>query len=494
MSIPPAYCNSFTSVSLKDFIFKSSENRPYVITIIIVLLIQSILYKYLYPYANFLFGDSYCYVKEAFDNAQIDTYPIGYPMFLRIFSAITISDTCLVVFQYLLLQAAALSLVFTTFYFFSPHKYLKRFLIFSTLFNPLLFVIANTVSSDNFFLSLSLIWVVLLIWIIYKPTKSVIVWHAMVLFLLLTVRFNALFYPIISLFAFFLSKERLKIKIIGILLSLLLMGFFIIYNREKHYELSGKRQFSVFSEWQMANNGLYAYRHVPIESRKKVPDRFAELDAVVREYFYYASQNPYNIIDNGKATYDYMFMRESPLWIYCLQKTEIKEGESDLKARAVVGPLYNDYGSWLILHYPIQLIEFVIWPNFKKWFIPPMEMIDSYNGGAINVPELIGKWFKYKSVIIKSRVKDPYIFEGIVRLYPLWTCIIHIVFLLSSMYYFVFKWKKNPSNLNKVVLFITFFWLVNFGFNVFAAPIQMRHVLFPVQISNVFSFLLIGVF
>ena len=493
MSNPPSYYNFPESTSLRDYIFKFQENKSYLVISLVVIILQLIIYKYLYPYANFLFGDSYCYITEAIDNAQIANYPIGYPMFLRIFSAITVSDTCLVIFQYLLLQGAALSLVFTVFYFFNPHKYLKRLLIFMTLFNPLLFVIANTVSSDNFFLSLSIIWITLLIWIIYKPTKTVIFWHAIVLFILLTVRFNALFYPVISLFAFFLSKEKFRLKIAGVFLFVSLMLSFVIYNREKYYEISGKRQFSVFSGWQTANNGLYAYRHVPVASRLKVPDKFEKLDAMVRTYFDNASKDPNNIIDNGKATYDYMFVPESPLWVYCRQQTQLKEGESDLKTGAVVGPLYREYGVWLMLHYPVQFIEYVAWPNLRKWFIPPMEMIDSYNGGAINVPDVIAKWFKYKSVILTTRVKDPYILEGIVRLYPLWTCIIYIIFLVSVLYYFIFKWRANPSNLNRVVIFITFFWIANLCFNVFAAPIQMRHVLFPVQVSNVFSLLIIGV-
>ncbi|SFW90635.1 hypothetical protein [Chitinophaga sancti] len=490
----PLIDNNFpASTSLKDYILKFPENRFYLIISVIVIVLQLIIYKYLYPYANFLIGDSYCYIKEAFDNAQIANYPIGYPMFLRFFSALTVSDTCLVVFQYFLVQGAAISLLYTLFYFFNPHKYLKRLLIIMTLFNPLLFVIANTVSSDNLFLSLSVIWINLLIWIIYRPTKTVIFWHAIILFFLLTVRFNALFYPFISLFAFFQSKEQLRLKIVGVFLFSSLMLSFVIYNREKYFEISGKRQFSVFSGWQMANNGLYAYRHVPVESRVKVPNKFDKLDAMVRNYFYYANKDSNNRIDNGKATYDYMFMQESPLWIYCLQQTTLKEGESDLKTGAVVGPLYAEYGAWLILHYPVQFIEYVIWPNVKKWFIPPMEMIDSYNGGAINVPELIAQWFKYKSVMLTTRVKDPYIFEGIIRLYPLWACVVYIIFLLSVLYYFIFKWRNNPSNLNRVVMFITFFWIINFCFNVFASPIQMRHVLFPVQMSNVFSFLIIGV-
>jgi len=478
--------------SLKEFVFNFKENRPYLISIIAVIVLQLLLYKYLYPYANFIIGDSFSYIREAKINAQIDTYPIGYPMFIRFFSAFSSSDTVLVAFQYLLLQAAALSLVFTLFYFFLVPKSIKILLIAITLLNPLAFVLANTISSDNYFWSLSLIWITLLIWVVYQSSWWAILAHSMILFLLLTVRFNALFYPIISLFAFFLSKENMKQKIMGALLFIVLMGIFIIYNQKMYYQLSGKKQMSVFSGWLMANNGLYAYRQVPIGERKPVPAKFERLDSAVRAFFKYADSNRNNIVDSRPTNYEYMWVHESPLWTYCVQETKLKEGDSDLKARSIVGPLYNDYGMWLITHYPYQFLQFLIKPNLKKWFIPPMETLDSYNQGAINVPKLIADWFRYKSVIITTRVKDPYIFEGIVRLYPIWTCIIYIAFLSTIIYYFIFKWKVNPSNLNKVVLIVTFFWIVNFCFNVFASPIQMRHVMFPVEISTIFSFLLIG--
>ena len=150
-----AFCNKG---SLVQFIFKNPQNKPYVVFSIIAIVAQISVFKYFYPYASFIMGDSYCYVGQAALNSQIDTYPIGYPMFLRFFSAINSSDDVLVVFQYLLLQCSALGFVFTVFYFINLHKGSKILLIAITVLNPIFLPLANTISSDNFFLSLSLIF------------------------------------------------------------------------------------------------------------------------------------------------------------------------------------------------------------------------------------------------------------------------------------------------------------------------------------------------
>ncbi|MBO9565799.1 MAG: hypothetical protein J7621_23685, partial [Niastella sp.] len=57
------------------------------------LVIQFSIFKYLYPFASFIHGDSFSYLQAANENLSINTYMVGYSNFLRLFSVFTKSDT-----------------------------------------------------------------------------------------------------------------------------------------------------------------------------------------------------------------------------------------------------------------------------------------------------------------------------------------------------------------------------------------------------------------
>jgi hypothetical protein len=477
--------------SLKEFILNNDQNKKLIIFSIIAIIIQIIIYKLFYPYASFIFGDSYCYIDEANRNVQIDTYPIGYPMFLRIFSAFTISDTALVVFQYLLLQAGALALIFTIFYIHNPGKLIKLFLILITVFNPLFLHLSNTVSSDNFFFSLSLIWFTLLIWLVIKPTTRVVISHALILFIVFTVRYNALYYPLIAVASLPLIKNQFKLKIFSVVLGLTLIALFIKYNRDKYYELCHIRQFTPFSGWLMANNALYAYRYVPDSLRKRPPVHLIKLDYAVRTYFDTTLNNPRHPREKIEAYHDYMWQSSSPISTYWRNEFLNKEKNNTKESWAAAGALFNDYGKWIIFHYPQKFLQHVIFPNSKRWLAPPIEYLEHYNSGIETFPENVKKWFDYKSNFIKTNITTPQLLESIYKLYPPWAGVMNLIFFVCLLL-IAFR-KKCTENLliKKIILIVFFLWVTNFSFSVFASPIALRYQMFPIQITTIFSFLLI---
>lgn len=479
-------------MSLKDFVLSDSRNRAYFIISLSIILLQLLIYKYYYPFASFIYGDSYCYIDEAIKNAQIDTYPIGYPMFLRLFSAITCSDTALVIFQYLLLQIGGLFLVFTLFYFYRLHELTKIILLGVTLFNPFFLHLANTVSSDNFFFSVSLIWFTLLIWLLYKPTFQILVIHAIVMFLAFIIRFNALCYPLIILLVFLQSNMKALWKLVGIALVILLVGSFINYNREKYAELCGIKQFSPFSGWLMANNAMYAYRYIPVNERKGVPDKFRKLDQNIRQYFDSTKDHRKYPIEGVMAYHDYMWdQRVSPLWSYFREEYKQDVDTSIQKTWARLGPFYKEYGTWIIVNYPIEFSNYVLWPNFQRWFAPPIEFLEKYNSGYNNVPNYVKDWFKYKSDKIYSRVKNPKMIETALGFYPMVVGISHILFFFSFLALLFLGINKKYPLLFKGVLLVFFYWIVNLGFSVFASPIALRFQMFPIQVMTYFLFVML---
>src|SRR5579862_3151759 len=132
-----------TPLTFKEYLFKNKRNKTILWIAAIAIVVQFLIFKYLYPYASYIHGDSFSYLNAAFYNADINTYMIGYSRFLRLFNVFFTSDTALVTFQYLLLQASALFLLFTIFYFYTPGKVLQVILLCFMVLNPLLLHLAN---------------------------------------------------------------------------------------------------------------------------------------------------------------------------------------------------------------------------------------------------------------------------------------------------------------------------------------------------------------
>ena len=83
---------------------------------------------------------------------------------------------------------------------------------------------------------------------------------------------------------FILSRQSRIYKLAGIVLGTGLVLVSILYTSQKMHTITGKRQFSAFGGWQLANNALYMYEHVPAKDRGPVPNRFAGLETMVLEH------------------------------------------------------------------------------------------------------------------------------------------------------------------------------------------------------------------
>ena len=477
------------SGSLVDYIFRNSANKWFVRVAIMAIFLQLIIFKFLYPFAGFINGDSYVYLEAAYHNVFVNTYPIGYSKFLRLISVFTHSDTVVVTLQYFLLQGSTLSLVFTLFYFYNPTK-LTRILLFGVmLFNPAYLYLANYISSDAFFLALSLTWFTLLIWIMNRPNKWMIFVNALVLFMAFTVRYNALFYPVIGVVALLLTRRRVMMNIGGFLLSVLLIGIFIWTTSNRYEKGTGHRQFTPFTGWQLANNALYAYRFVDSSDRKQVPAKFQKLDGMVRNYFDSSRDLRTHPSERLIASTVYMWDPKSPLCIYMEGEFRKDSTAIALKKWATVAPLMKEYGTFLIKTYPIEFAKFYLIPNAIKYYAPPVEFLDHYSTNIDSVNETAKVWFDYKSNKIRCYFKDFKV--TVLDFYPVLTGTMNVVLIFSLISFIVLRGYRQPGELKKGLVLLTALWAVNFGFSVFASPIALRFQLFPILISLSFTFLLV---
>ncbi|NIG56466.1 hypothetical protein [Chitinophaga sp. Cy-1792] len=480
---------NYEDASLAAFIFQNPANRWFVIIAVASIIIQFCVFKYFYPFAAYIHGDSFSYLNSAYHNFDISTYPIGYPRFLRLFSIFCKWDTALVAFQYLCLESSLLALVFTLFYFLKPARGTKIVLICFVLFNPVLNYLSNYVSSDTMFLSLSLTWFTLLFWIMYKPTGKLVFWHAIVLAAAFTVRYNALFYPAIALLGFFLARKRFRLKMAGLGLAVLLIGLFIQFNESKYYELTKIRQFTPFSGWQMANNAMYTYRYIDSAHRKPVPARFKTLDSMITTYFDSTRDVRKFPAEALVASTVYMWSPGTPLHVYMNNQFKKDSTAGDLKRWASMGPLFKDYGSFIIRTYPMAFAEHYIWPNFLKYYTPPVEFLEKYNMGIDSVQEIAKVWFNYKDRKVKVRLKT---YDAkVLDIYPTLVGVMSVLFLFGCIFMLVLGAHKEVV-LRKALLLAFALWSVNLAFSLFASPIALRFQLFPILVSGAFTILVLG--
>jgi hypothetical protein len=469
--------------SFKEFLIKNKRNRISLILAAIAIVIQFGVFKYFYPFANFIHGDSFSYLDAAYHNLSINTYLIGYSNFLRFISVFTKSDFILTGFQYLLIQGSILILLFTIFYFYSPGKVIQVILLCFMVLNPLFLHLGNLVSSDGYFLSLSLLWLTLLLWIIHQPSKRVIIGYVLILFLAFTTRYNAMIYPVISAGAFCLSKLSIRQKLISIFSTLIICGLFVGFTTYKYKKLTGYRQYSPFSGWQWANNAMYAYRYVDISERKLVPKKFRVLDNMIREYFDSTKNLKKYPVEGYLASTFYMWSKGMPLMKYRDNLFKKDTTVTELKKWASMGPLYKAYGIYIIKQYPMHFARYFIWPNANKYYSPPLEFLESYNSSKDSVLFVAQAWFSYKSAKIASRMKDKKVW--ILNFYPIFSGTINFVMLCSLLCYLILKGWAFNNKFNKVIILAGTIWLLNAGFTILASSAALRFQSFPIILASI---------
>jgi hypothetical protein len=478
------------SMSFKEFLFRDKKNRTILLIALALIAIQFSFFKYLYPFASYIHGDSFSYLEAAARNLDISTYPIGYSRFLRLFSVFFRADIILVAFQYLCIQAGTLFLLFTIFYFYTPLKAVRYGLLGFMVLNPLLLHLANLVSSDCLFVALSMTWFALLLWIVQQPTKRIIIWQAVVLFLAFTVRYNAIIYPGIALVAFSVSKLPLRKKILGAGLGALLCCLFVLYTSYHYNKLTGYWQFSPFSGWLMANNAMYAYRYVDSADRMPVPQKFRMLDNMIRQYFDTSRNLRENPQEAMMASTIYMWTPRMSLMkyrdsLFRLQKDTMAD---EHKKWASMGPFYKTYGLYIIKKYPWHFVRYYLWPNSLKYYAPPVEFLEDYNSGNSIVTTQAQRWFGYKSQEVKVRMGDKNVW--ILDFYPILSGIINVVILFGIIYYLILKGWHYNSHFNKILIMMATVWLLNAGFTIFISSAALRFQSFPVLLSTVLVCLL----
>lgn len=445
--------------------------------------------KFVYPYPNFLQPDSQFYIDAALKNDLINYWPIGYSKFLRLVSVFSRSHLVLVVLQYLLLMTSVLYFLFTIRYLLTPGKWLFRSLLAISVVNPLLPHIANIVSSDCLFTTLSLVWFTQLLWIVYKPNGRLLLFHALILLFAFMVRFSAIWYPFISITVILLISIPARNKWLSLSMIVMLLLFFIGCTEYEYHKKTHTTQYSAFGSWQMAANALYAYAYAEPVDPEKVPRQFKNLHATVNHHM--DSIRTLANRPNQEIGVYYLWKYRSPLIQYAKHQWQKDAKTPQFTKWASMGPLYGAYGRWLITQHPGLFMKHFIWPNLVRFYHPPTFSLSTYNLGDASVDSITVTWFNWKNNQLPSRLHDPQI--HVMTLFTPLLAVINTIFILSALIFLYFSRFKQCSPISKHILFITLLvWLGNIIFSVISAPTELRYQVFPVIITGPFCLLIVS--
>ncbi|RBL89103.1 hypothetical protein [Chitinophaga flava] len=467
--------------TFRQYIMKEADNRRYLKIAAAGLILQLVIFKILYPFGDY-FSDSYSYLYAAITKMKVNLWPIGYTYFLRLFHHISHSDTALVAFQYLLAQCSALYLFFTAGYLFQMSEQVRKVVFYVLVFNPLILYICNYISSDGLFLALSLIWFTQLLWLIYRPTLWLILAHTVIIAIAFTVRYNAMYYPLITALALVLSSQKIYYKILGIILPLVLIYSFVNFTSEESRKITGTRQFSVFGGWQMANNALYMFPHL-----KEFPEPPADCKAFHQEVVYFftrvaAHTMPVSPIDGAV----YLKHPNAPLKHYMAKQYGTKtDSTGGIQSWGSVSPIYAEYGSYMIRQHPFYFARYFLLPNTFNYFIPPLEKLTEYNLGTDEAAPVAIFWFNYSSKKLSAVSLNGQ--KGLLFFFPILFGLLNLLFIWIIIRWLISKaYKEANISTKKALWLVLATLLVNAGFSILASPIVFRYQVFAMIICLVF--------
>ncbi|GGB23761.1 hypothetical protein [Puia dinghuensis] len=471
-----------------SFIWKESANRKSLLLGIGLCIIQFVIFKLLYPFPDF-FGDSYSYIFAASAHLDISIWPIGYSKFLDWFHAITHSDTALVAFQYFFLQAAALHFYFTIIYFFKVKRVTQTILFLFLFINPLSLYLCNTVNSDALFAALTLLWLIQMIWIVQRPRLYQVLIQAILLFLCFTVRNNAYYYPAVTVIAYLLTKQSWKVKLGGILMPFFFLVPFIIYTEQAAFKITGIRQYSLFTGWQLANNALYIYDRIEQDSLALPTPAAKEVNRLTLSFLKHVNEEEYrSLLETYVGNF---FIREpnAPLKRYFGSHYQHLHSEMALTAAwGKASADFEPFGKAVILQHPMAYTWYFIRPNILHYFLPPLSHIERYNYGTNEIDPIARDWFGYPNSTVHCISHS---LQGFLIIYEAFFLLFNLYFLWQLAKYLInYKRVHLTSENDRVMWAVAAFLLLNFLFSIVTTVNILRYQVVPMAILLSFGALL----
>jgi hypothetical protein len=444
-----------------------------------------ILLKYCFPYPDF-FVDSLSYINWAFFNTDVAFRPTSYSFFLRGIHALSAIPLFLIAIQYLLFFFSTLLCFLSVDYLFSIPEKIKRLLLIILLINPMLIFQANLISSDSLFCSLTVIWFTLCLWIMRKPGWPALLLQIIVLYCSFSLRYAALWYPIIAVAAFILCTAKWWYKLAGIALTITVILYVINHIKNVNEQETGTRVFSGFGGWQIANNALYCYKKINIDEYDLPSRKSKEIIEMVNEF-----------IDSVSSPTDeigvvYLWDKHSPLKLYCY-KTVFEIKNNYFKTWFHVSRDLNEYGWYIVRNFPKEFIRYYVLPNTVNYFYPDPEALTNYNNANLPLPAETKEWCSLDIDHVDCRFPD--LQKNVIVIYPTLSLLLNIFNIVTILFFLVKAMparKKLPVGIWQLFLLWGLFYFTFMAFTIFAAAVNLRFMDTMFVLGLIFPFILLN--
>lgn len=396
--------------------------------------------------------------------------PIGYSWFIRFFHFFSKNYEALFTGQFLINAVATLSFLFSTKYFFKLKGTIFYVLSGLLIFSPTVIYNTNYVMSDTIFNSLTLLFLATSFWIIIKPNFLNISLHLTILYLVINVRYAALFYPILSIGLFLMHINKNKWYIVLAVLPVLIGIKIYKDTKAETKKVYQYNEFSAFSGWAAANNAVSIIPHIdlPLKEFRNKDSRF--IHRIITSY----PDSTYHF-KNIKATH-FMWRKDFPgkhVFVYNAKTKNLRY----TNAWIYTGRQFKDYASFLIKKYPFKYFRYYLWPNF-------MNMFQSYDIPNIKqyTPDKLST--EYFELDFKNHVYKNSFLHKTNPIRKIYTPLLWIICIASGIFLVI---KRNSMEINKQKLlgFSLLFLILYLGFSVLAHPINNFRYLMPIYCIQV---------
>lgn len=445
------------------------ENKKILFTAIGISVACFTLLKRAYPLPD-MFPDSLSYILWAKMNAVVQYRPVGYSRFLGyIHKYISEAPIAVSAVQYLLFLLSGLFCLFSVDFLFKLPEKAKWVLMVLLVFNPILIFQTNLIASDSLFCSLTVMWATCCFWIVKQEKWWALGMQILLLYLAFQVRYTALFYPFIAVTALLFFTRRIIYKAVGVLLT---FGI-IMAAKSKHeqavYDVTGVKVFSGFSGWQLANNVLYYYDKIKVDSSKFPTTEMKQLDMAVRYH--------YDSVDKGPGIGSaFMWSRSSPLkrfTYYYMQR--YRSAYFPMWFRVSV--LYQEYATTLIKQDPGAFLKYYMYPNALNYFYPETEQLRKYDADNLTLDTSAANWFNLESRRLYTNV--PGLQEKITAVYPALSLLLNLLNIGAIIVFairLVKNWRRVPVNVKGLFITWTMFFFGYMLFSIFATVVTLRYM------------------
>jgi hypothetical protein len=413
------------------------------------------------------------------------------------------SDTVVVTLQYLLLQGASLGLVLSLRRWCGVGERTVAVLMAFVLLDPVIPYVANYISSDALFIGLSLIWLTVLMGILRAAGWRRLALQVVLLFVIFNLRYAALFYPAVAALMILLARRGWRYSAIGVVASIGVVVAGTLWIKSVTRRETGADLFSAFSGWQMANNVLNLYPHIPVDTAGLPSAECRVLAGYVSDYFVGTGRTVVGpgvrtVANTGgrdvgapetrampEVTTAYMWLHPSPLHLY-MEAYKRQHKLSYFDAWNRVGVVFSQYGYFVARKHPVAFLRYYGWPSAKVFFLTGLDNMAAFNEGKPDVDSLAANWFRYPgvhvkavSVTLQSKVLAP----------MAWTyTLLNLSFVITALLFLSFRTLRQRNKVFTACFRLaSAFLLANAFFSIFATPSVFRYQVLPLIVLFVFT-------